>query len=129
MPTVTVNFLRMIQDSQDYGSDDDHMVSRVFFTLTIDGTAPVSAYVNVKQTVGSNFDTAPLEVSAPVGYAGPGNHHALRVAVENYYRSLVGSKGSEIHFSGNVKGLRMRNNTFVMPATVTIEVGGDGPAW
>ena len=30
-----VTFYKCIQDSQDYGSDDEHMVSRIFFFLEI----------------------------------------------------------------------------------------------
>lgn len=33
MPTATVRFHRCIQDSQEYGSDDEHMVSRVSLSL------------------------------------------------------------------------------------------------
>ena len=35
MSKATVNFHRCIQDSQDYGSNDEHMVSRVFFDLEV----------------------------------------------------------------------------------------------
>lgn len=29
--TARITFHKLIQDSQDYGSDDEHMVSRAFF--------------------------------------------------------------------------------------------------
>jgi len=35
MLTAKITFYKCVQDSQDYGSDDEHMVSRVFFILEI----------------------------------------------------------------------------------------------
>lgn len=31
-----ITFKRLVQDSQDYGSDDEHMVSRAFFDMKIE---------------------------------------------------------------------------------------------
>jgi len=35
MSKAKIIFYKCVQDSQDYGSDDEHMVSRVFFNLEI----------------------------------------------------------------------------------------------
>jgi hypothetical protein len=43
------------------------MVSRVFFTLDIDGRRYTDLFVDVKQTVGSSFEAGPIEVAAPKG--------------------------------------------------------------
>jgi len=37
MPPARIVFSELIQDSQDYGSDDEYMVSRVFFVLEFEG--------------------------------------------------------------------------------------------
>ena len=89
MANALVKFTRLIQDSQDYGSDDEHMVSRAFFDLTIGENTYENLSVDIKQQVGSNFETSPLEISKPNGYNGPFNHQAFQGAVEKYYRSLV----------------------------------------
>ena len=120
MPNVKVNFREVIQDSQDYGSDDEHMVSRVFFDLEIDGQVHKGLYADIKQTVGSSFEKDPIEVSAPVGYDGPLDWEAFRDAVESYYRSLVGSQGSGIRIEGS-KDIRMRNNRFIQPISVEFD--------
>jgi hypothetical protein len=106
-----VTFNRCIQDSSEAGSDEEFMVSRVFFTLETGGRGYRNLYANLKQTVGCSCETGPIEVGAPVGYDGPFNYSAFRDAAERYYRSLVGSQRTGIgtEGSGNV---RMRNNTF-----------------
>jgi len=65
MVPAKISFRELIQDSQDYGSDDEHMVSRVFFDFEIEGSVHSNLYADVKQPVGSSFETAPLEVSRP----------------------------------------------------------------
>jgi len=128
MPTATLRFHKCIQDSQDYGSDDQHMVSRVFVTLEAGGKTYPDLTVDIKQTVGADFETAPLEVSPARGYNGAYNYAAFRQLVENYYRSLVGSQGRGIMIAGGGSA-RMRNNTFVQPHVATFEYNEQTPAW
>lgn len=118
----------LIQDSQDYGSNDEHMVSRVFFDLEVDGKMFQDLHADVKQTVGSSFETAPLEVFRPAGYKGPFNHEAFQQIIERYYRSLVGGKGSGIHIAGG-SNIRMRNNRFAQAEVAEFEVQVAGGSW
>lgn len=127
MAKARVTFNRLVQDSQDYGSNDEHMVSRVFFTLEIDGTKH-ELYADIKQTVGSSYETGPIEVSKPHGYSGPFSHQEFQRAAEIYYRSLVGSSGSGIRIQGGAN-IRMRNNTFFKQAVFEFEVGKESTAW
>ena len=128
MPRARVTFHKLIQDSQDYGSNDEHMVSRVFFTLEVEGTSYEELYVDIKQPVGSDFEKGPLEVSHPQRYSGPFNHQAFQKAVEAYYRGLVGASGSGIRIQGG-GNIRMRNNTFVRETQVEFDVSKESPAW
>lgn len=90
---ATVTFHRILIKSQEFGSDDEHMTSVITFTLAIRDEFFEDLTVQVKQTVGSDFNTAPLEVSAPEGYDGPINFNAFRDEVEIYYREQVGAQG------------------------------------
>ena len=128
MPLARVEVLQMIQDSQDYGSDDEHMVSRIFFDLDVDGTGHKGLFVNVKQTVGSSFETGSIEVSKPVGYKGLWDHEAFSEFAEKYYRSLIGAGGSGIRISG-ASNTRMRNNIFARPAVFEFQVQASGGPW
>jgi len=116
-----VTFRKCVQDSQEYGSDDEHMVSRVFFDMQIGGTIHKNLYTDVKQPVGGNFETTPLEVSWPKGYEGPFNYDAFREAVERYYRSGFGSKGSAFHIEGGAN-IRMKNNVMIKKMEVTLHI-------
>ena len=112
-----VTFQKLIQDSQTFGSDDAHMVSRIFFTLEIDGNTFPDLYADIKQTVGTDYETASLEVGAPHGYTGAFNHEVFSPAAERYYRDSIGSHGRMIRISEG-SNVRMMNNTFVMPRRV-----------
>ncbi len=116
MAKARVIFHQCLQDSQNFGSDDEHMISRVSFTLEIDGRRYEGGLVDIKQTVGSSYETGPIEVGPPKGfpYKGPFNHEAFQVAVERYYRSCVGSTAS---------GIRLG------PGVEEFEVSGTDAAW
>jgi len=116
MRTAKVTFRKCIQDSQDYGSDDEHMVSRVFFDLNIGEQKYSDLYVDIKQTVGGSFENTPIEVSSPQGYKGPFNYMVFRDEVEKYYRSLVGAKGSAFRIIGGQA--RMINNFIIQEHSV-----------
>jgi len=124
MATMTVHFDRCIQDSQDYGSDDQHMVSRVFLHIDCEGEQFAGLHADIKQTVGGDFETDPLEISRPHGYDGPLNYRAFREITEEYFRSLIGRSGSAFRIEGG-STVRMRDNTFVMPKSYEIPLAGD----
>ncbi len=95
-------------NSQKLGSDE-HMVSVMNFTLTIGDESFEKLIVVVKQTVGSDFNTAPLEVSAPIGYDGPINFNAFRDEVENYYREQVGERGRVLNIDPSATATQLTN--------------------
>ena len=120
MAKIKVIFQGLIQDSQEYGSDDEHMISRVFFDLEIDGTKHEGDHTSIKQTVGSSIESAPLEVLPPANYNSPINFEAFHEAVEDYYRSLIGGQGSGIRITGG-SNIRMQNNRFTKRVVVELE--------
>lgn len=124
---AVVTFTRLIQDSQEFGSDDEHMVSRVFFTLKVGDSDYPALHADVKQTVGAAFDS-PLEVSAPRGYRGPMNHAEFRKAVDSYFRGLVGPTAtSGLRLKGSMT--RMRHNTFHTTTTAEFDVPPGQAGW
>jgi hypothetical protein len=94
MANAKITFHKCIQDSLEYGSDDEHVVSRVFFTLEIKNKIPSSLHVDIKHAVGSELESERLEVGDPVGYEGPLKNEVFQNAIKKYYRNLVSSKGS-----------------------------------
>jgi hypothetical protein len=131
MSIVRVRFHGCIQDSQEYGSDDEHMISRVFFDMEVDGEGYDGLHVDVKQTVGSSYETGPIEVGSPKGtkYRGPFDHQAFSEAVEKYYRSIVGSKASRFKRRGRSRNIRMPNQRFGVEQVVEFEVFGPDSSW
>jgi hypothetical protein len=125
-----LTFSRIHQDSQELGSSDEHMVSRVFFDLLVGKVLHRDLYADVKQTVGTSYETAPLEVSFPHSFKGPLNYGQFRGLVETYYRRAVGSAGMGIRV-GPGAVVRMQDNIFASPWVVDIEVDEkkEPPGW
>ena len=121
-----VDFTHILQDSQEIGSDNEHMVSRVFFNLKAGFLTHEGLYVDVKQIAGGEFESTPLEIGPPHGYRGPFNHQAFRDLVEQYYRNAIGSSGWAIRVAPGAKNIRMQNNMIRTPMSAEIELP-DGP--
>jgi hypothetical protein len=59
-----VTFEKAIQDSQELGSTDEHMISRLFFKVRVDEQEFTGLHCRVKQMVGAQYESdSPLEVS------------------------------------------------------------------
>ena len=104
------------------------MVSEGFFTFELEGKTFSDLSANIKQPVGSSFESTNLEISPPQGYKGPIDYNAFREAVEKYYRNLDGGTDSGINIQGG-SNIRMRNNTFIKESVVTIDVDSKGAGW
>lgn len=129
---AVIHFFKCIQDSQDYGSDVEHMVSRVFFSLRVGNKTYPNLSANIRQAYGGNYSEDPIEVDRPEGYDGPLNFEAYRAAAERYYRkATVGDGGRMIHIpeGSNVKNLVMRNNVTDVSHTEGFDIEEGSPAW
>jgi hypothetical protein len=67
-------------------------------------------------------------VSRPHGYDGSLDYAPFRQAVEEYYRSLVGSTGRGIHVAGG-SNIRMRNNTFAIRQEARVTYSAESLGW
>jgi hypothetical protein len=132
MVTMRLTFLECLQNSQELGSTDEHMVSRLFFSFEVNGHEYTGFYCDIKQMVGAQFESeSPLEVGAPTGgrYPGPFPYEAFRAEAESYYRGLVGSQGRAIRIGPGAKGIGMINNRLVFRKVVEIPVSGTEAGW
>ena len=124
-----ITFYKCIQDSQEFGSDNEHAVPRVFFTVTVNEKT-LEYFCNVLQDYGSRFsyETDPLQVSNPFSKHDHINYEQFRSSVEAYYRSCVGAYGNGIKIIG-ASNIRMTNNTFGKVHSISIETSENSPAW
>jgi hypothetical protein len=111
MALQKVTFTKLVQDSQELGSNDKHMASRVFFKLEINGET-FDDYANLKQVVGSDINADNIEVGPPHEYEGPFNHSEFHKAATEYFLGLIGTAGGGIQIGEGARSVRMRNNTF-----------------
>lgn len=116
-----VTFKEAVLDSQEYGSTQEQMVSRVFFDLEVSGAKYPGLYAEVTQTPGSNFEEYPLAVGAPQGYNGPFNADEFRSAVERYFRKLIGKSGMMVS-TKRATNLRMQNVKMAVPDVAEFDI-------
>ena len=126
MKKCWVGFKLCVLDSREYGSDNEHMVSRVFFDLRINGEVHPGLYCDLKQVVGSSYETGDIEVGRPVGYKGPFNYNGFRDEVEKYYRSLVGAHGRMFKMSGEAHSVRFHDIRMEMHTAVEFDADDSG---
>jgi hypothetical protein len=119
--TAIVRIEKCIQDIQSVSAEVDKsaMRSQIFFQLEIKGKVIPGLVVEISQPYGCDYASEPVEVGPPQDYNGPFNHDEFSERIEQYYRSILGRC---LSFSG-CGSVRMTNNTFVMPAEFTIEIG------
>ena len=117
-----IDFQEILQNFQELRTDDEHMSSRIFFDLEIDGKKFSELYVDVKQTIGSDFEAASLEVGPPQGYDGPFSYSHFREEVETYYRESFGAAGRAFHIDKNSAYVYMENNKVILEKHVEFEV-------
>jgi hypothetical protein len=122
MAQAKVTFTKVIQDSQELGSNDDYMASRVFFRFELSGEIYEGLYADLKQVVGAPYEAANIEVGPPQGYDGPWNAHGFQTAATKYFLECVGPNAHGIRIGPNASNIRMQNNTFNMEMTAEFEV-------
>lgn len=126
-----VTFLAIIQDLQDFHmavKDDDQMVSRLFFSLDIDGKHYDQLTVEVAQPMGTDYEAEPITV-APLDrelYNGPWNPGAFSDAAEKCYRQAL---SKAVRVGPGVQGLRMRDNHFDIKAVFEFDVQSPTVGW
>jgi hypothetical protein len=114
MPVVTVNVTVCIKDSQEYGSTDEYMVSRVFYSIEVDGVPKGDDYSDLKQVVGSAYSFDNIEVSPPHEYRGAYDHNTFAKEIAGYFCKCVSSNGALISIRPGAQ-VRMQNNALFLP--------------
>ena len=122
MKKAKVVFFKCIQDSQEFGSDDAYMVSRLFFSLDYDGIEKSYFFAHIKQAVGSSCNDNQIEVSFPEGMTGPFNFDAFSEAAKAYYLRLIRPRGCFIKVGDSGSSIRTMNNTFNMSYEVEFNI-------
>lgn len=108
-----IRFTHCITDSQEYGSDSEHMNSKLFFEAARVGDSNriwiVQSGCIVRQDRGESFtfETMPFNVENPPEISGQINYGEFRDAVERYFRLLVGPEGVAVRIGANVTNLRI----------------------
>jgi len=123
MLIATVAFRRCIFNSPEFGSDEDHVGSRVFFDLSVADEGYANLCVDIRQLVRAGAEREPLLVTHPSNYSGPFNFQVFQGLVEFYYRHAVGGKWGM--FGMREISMRLENWTVEQEMLVQFEVYDD----
>jgi len=91
MADAKITFEKCVLDSRDLGSDEKHMVSRVFFSLDIGGEVYSDLSVDIKHQLKGQDQ---IEIGKPFGFNGILNDDEYRDCVKRFYNSLVESRAA-----------------------------------
>ncbi|WP_125917215.1 hypothetical protein [Hymenobacter coccineus] len=120
-------------NSQEYGSNNEHMVSRVNFIIKpgddFFDEHRRSISCTVCQAYGENytFETSPLEVENPPELVRKINYSEFQFSVERYFRSVLGNNGGGFRLN-NAHDIAMRNMTFDIEGLAVIHAAESGSA-
>jgi len=79
----------ILQERQERGDADETAVALMAFFVEHDGQC-FAGCCRVKQTVGAEYEGAPLEVGPPEAYEGPDvDHGRFRAIIERVYREGI----------------------------------------
>lgn len=117
MPVATITFRRCLVNASACESDEDHVGSRVFFDLNIEGQAFGNVYVDVRQVIREGAEHEPLVVTPPQGYDGPFNFRVFQGLVAFYYRQAVGGTWG----MGGMQGLGRRLKDWAIEQEMRVE--------
>ena len=122
MKIAKIIFFKCIHDSQEFGSNDEYMVSRVFFSLENDGIEKSYLFAQIKQPVGSSCNEKYVEVNFPEGITGPFNFNAFSDAAKAYYMRLIGARGCFINVGDSCSRIQTMNKSFHMAHEVEFNI-------
>jgi hypothetical protein len=105
VPIYTVFFKALNPGSIEYGSGDEHILSRLNFSLHVDGKKAGDFVTDLKQVIGGKFED--IEVSAPQHYDGPFDYDGFSQAVRACFRNLVGPSASLLRFAEGAKNIKI----------------------
>jgi len=112
---------RLVQNSQELGSNDEHMLSRATFDVLYDGKTFSNCTVDLKQTIGAEYEKSPIEVFNLQGYDGANDWQKFCYNFDVFYRGLVGSNASVIRV-GPGATVTMTNNVYEIQKIYEYEV-------
>ncbi len=114
-------FREILQDSQDIGGDDEHMVSVILFNLELEDRTLKDLRSSIKQTIGTNYAKAPLEVEYPPAIVGIVPYDVFRLHAEQYYRDSFGATGRAVNTDSGGHVI-MQNNIIQMNKKVAVDI-------
>lgn len=121
-----IHFTHCCLDAQEFGSNNEHMVSIIYFQVfrgdDLERNNIQTLSATIRQPYGGEFDfeTTALTVMPPIELQGLIDFNEFSQAVEGYFRHVVGSQGQGVRLGSGVTHTRLSNINISIPGTATI---------
>ncbi len=126
MNEVILNFHQCLQNTQILGSENEHLVSILYFRIE---NREFQCVISQPEGEAFAYDDSPIVAEMPEELVGILMYDSFQEAAENYYRSLIGPNGRAMRIIGGTN-IVMRNNTIRIPASYSVQlIEGTSPAW
>lgn len=89
MSNTKVIFHELVEYSQDAARNYTHKISRVYYSLEVDGRTINNLFSDVRQPANGDPESGKMEVTPPPGYRGELDGMALCKAVRKYCKNII----------------------------------------
>lgn len=89
MGNAKVIFHELVEYSQDAARNYTHKISRVYYSLEVEGRTINNLFSDVRQQTNGDSGSGTIEVKPPPGYRGELDGKALCEAVRKYCKNIV----------------------------------------
>jgi hypothetical protein len=107
MARLIVRVKYFVYNATEFGSNDEIIVSRIFYDMSVNGQKRGEFYSDLTHRV-DTLEPEAIEVTQPSGYTGPFNHAAFADKLIAYYQGIASS-------------MQRANQRIIMPVEVEVQ--------
>ncbi len=124
MARLIVRVKYLIYNATEFGSNDQRVLSRIVYDLSVNGQKRGEFYSDLMHPV-DTFDPEAIAVTGPSGYMGPFHHAVFARKIAAYYYDIVSRSSG--HPSLRARTTPTANHRIIMPAEFELSSVESGP--
>jgi len=113
MARLIVRVKYFVYNATEFGSNDEIIVSRIFYDMSVNGQKRGEFYSDLTHRV-ETLEPEAIEVTHPSGYTGPFNHAAFADKLIAYYQGIMSR-------SLGASSMQRANQRIIMPVEVEVQ--------
>ncbi|MET0516209.1 MAG: hypothetical protein ABW047_12900 [Nitrospiraceae bacterium] len=113
MARLIVRVKYFVYNATEFGSNDEIIVSRIFYDMSVNGQKRGESYSDLTHRV-DTLEPEAIEVTHPAGYTGPFNHAAFTDKLIAYYQGIMSR-------SLGASSMQRANQRIIMPVEFEVQ--------